>query len=85
MKKLLKALKIAEMEATKADEAWEADPENEELEAAFDEAYSKEFEARENLAKAIVKTTFGKIDIQTARNMIRIKRMELETLISKMA
>ena len=35
MKELLKALQAAEEKATEIDKAWEADPENEALEAAF--------------------------------------------------
>ncbi len=82
MKELLKALNEAEAIANKFDEAWEADPENEELEKAFDEAYQKEHIAFENLVTEIVKITNGKIDKKTASVMVRAKRTELENLIN---
>lgn len=85
MKELLKALKEAEMNANAADTAWEADPENEKLEKAFDEAYEKQHTAFVNLLNEIVKTTNGKIDKKTAAIMIRTKRAELENLISLIA
>lgn len=84
MKELLKALKEAEERANKADAAWDAEPENEALEAAFDEAYEAEHEAFENLVNEIVKATSGKIDTKTAAAMIRSKRNELEALIGMM-
>ena len=82
MKELLKTLNEAEVIANKADEAWEAEPENEKLEKAFDEAYRKERIAFENLVNEIVKMTNGKIDKKTASVMIRTKRTELENLIN---
>lgn len=85
LKDLMKALKIAEENANKADAAWECDPENEELEAAFDKAYAKEHEAFENLVDEIVKVTAGKIDRNTARTMIIKKRGQLEALIARAA
>lgn len=85
LKDLLKALKIAEENANKADAAWECDPENEELEVAFDKAYAKEHEAFENLVDEIVKVTAGKIDRNTARTMIIKKRNQLEALINRAA
>lgn len=85
MKELLKALKEAEERTNKADAAWDAEPENEALEAAFDEAYNAEHEVFENLVNEIVKATSGKIDTKTAVTMIRSKRKELEALIGMMA
>lgn len=85
MKELLEALKAAEEKASRIDKAWEADPENEELEAAFDEAYIAEYKALEAVANEIVKFTSGKIDFNTAKRMIYKKRAELESLIAKLA
>ena len=84
MKELLNKLKEAEKMADEADAAWEADPENEELEKAFDEAYKKQFVAFENLVNEIVKKTDGIIDKKTAATMVRAKRTEVETLINMM-
>ena len=54
MKELLKALQAAEEKANEIDRAWEADPENEALETAFDKAYAAEYKAHEALANEIV-------------------------------
>lgn len=85
MKELLKRLEEAERKANIADTEYEANPEDEELEKAFDEAYKAEFEAFEALANEIVKTTGGQIEKATASTMIRAKRNELRTLIEKIA
>ena len=84
MKELLNKLKEAEMMADKADAAWEADPENEELEKAFDNAYEKQWIAFEELVNKIVIVTDGKINKKTAATMIRKKRNEIEMLINMM-
>lgn len=85
LKALMESLRIAEENASKADAAWDENPDSEELERAFDIAYEEEFKAFEELAKAIDSVTAGKIDSITARTMIRKKRRELEQLISRMA
>lgn len=85
MKELLKALKIAEEKADRIDAAWDADPENEALEAAFDEAYAAQYKAFEAVVKKIVSMTGGKIDQRTAGTMLRMKRSEIESLVSRMA
>lgn len=84
MKELFKAYEIAEMKANEADEAFGNDPENEELEAAFDKAYKEEYKAFENLVNAIVEISKGKIENKIARLMIRTKRNELKALLSRM-
>lgn len=85
MKELLKILEEAERKANIADTKYEANPEDEELEKAFDEAYKAEFEAFEALANEIVKITGGQIEKATASTMIRAKRNELKALIEKIA
>ena len=85
MKDLLKRLEIAEQRANEADAALEKNPESEELEKAFDEAYKAEFKAFEELANAIVKISGGQIEKRTAATMIRAKRAELKNLITLMA
>lgn len=85
MKELLNKLKEAEIMADKADAAWEADPENEELEKAFDNAYKKQWIAFEELVNKIVEMTSGEIDKKTAAAMVREKRNELESIIKRMA
>lgn len=85
MKQLLAALKAAEEEANKADNLWDADPENDALAAEWTEAYRKQMDAYFALRDAIVKTTHGKIGPKDAGLMIRSKRDELEALILRMA
>ena len=82
MKELLKRLAVAEERANKADEAYNADPENPEAEAAFDEAYEEEFKLYMEAAEEIVKMTAGKINFETAKAMIKTKRSELEALFA---
>lgn len=85
-KELLKKLeKFEELEAvaSKADEAYEAEPENAELEAAFDKAYKEEFQAMEELLNGIVALTNGQIDTETAKKMLFTKRAELKKILEK--
>ena len=69
MKEILKRLNAAIEAGNAADDAWEKDPENAELEKAFDETYKAEYAIRKELAAAIVKATAGQIDEQTAFKM----------------
>lgn len=69
MKELLKRLEAAVEIGNKADEAWENEPENKELEAAFTKAYNTEYRIREELAAEVVTITKGKIDMKTALHM----------------
>ena len=85
-KELLKKLeKFEELEAatSKADEAYEAEPENAELEAVFDKAYKEEFHAMEELLNGIVALTNGQIDTETAKKMLFTKRAELKKILEK--
>lgn len=81
MKELLRRLEEAEERANEADAAWEQDPENEELEKAFNETYKAEFEAFNELEEAIEKATG--IDAQTVSSMIRGRRSELKAIIER--
>lgn len=85
MKELLKALEIAESKANEIDAAWDADPENEALEVAFDEAYAAEHKAFEAVVEEMVSITSGRIDRHTASLMLRSKRKEVEALVARMA
>lgn len=84
MKQMLAALKAAEEEANKADNLWDADPENDALAAEWTAAYRKEMDAYFALRDAIVKATRGKINQKDAGLMIRAKRDELEALVARM-
>lgn len=82
MKELLKKLREAEERANAADRAYDLDPENEEKEAAFDEAYKEEYRLFTIAAKEIVRMSAGQIDIKTARAMVQSKRERLEALFA---
>ena len=85
-KGLLKKLeKFEELEAVanKADEAYQAEPENAELEAAFDKAYKEEFEAMEELLNSITTYTNGEIDTETSKKMLFTHREELKQILEK--
>ena len=75
----------AEKLANEIDEAFELDPENEEIESKWDEAYKAEYEAKEQVTDKIVEMTSGMIDKKTANTMILAKRKELVELISRIA
>lgn len=85
-KELLKKLeKFEELEtaANKADEAYQEEPENAAVEAAFDKAYKEEFQAMEELLNGIVEITNGQIDTETAKKMLFTKRAELKKILEK--
>lgn len=85
-KELLKKLeKFEELEAaaSKADEAYGAEPENAELEAAFDKTYKEEIKAMKELLHGIAELTNGQIDIEAAKRMLFTKRAELKKILEK--
>ena len=85
MKELLRRLAEAERKTTEIDEKWVADPENEELEREWDEAYKIEFELHQELVKAIVEYTKGQITENIAKRMVATKREELTKILEKAA
>lgn len=82
LKKKLEELARLETIADKSDAEHQAEPMNEEKEAAFDAAYQAEYNAFMAAAECIVKMTGGKIDIKTAREMVRTKRNEILDLVA---
>ena len=82
LKKRLEELERLEAIADQADGEMMADPENAEKEAAFDAAYQAEYNAFMAAAECIVKLADGKIDIKTAREMVRAKRNENLALLA---
>ena len=71
--------------ANAADEAWALEPENEDLEKAFDDAYEAEWNAFNELLNAILEFTNGEIDKYTASKMLRSKRNEVKQLLERIA
>lgn len=85
MKILLEKIKKLEQLEQAADEAenrWTKQPENEELENAFDEAYKAEFDAYISAAKYIEHITGGEVDFMKAKELIQTKRAELLQLLA---
>lgn len=82
LKMRLEELARLEAIADKADAEMMEDPESTEKEAAFDAAYQAEYNAFIAAAESIVKMTAGKIDIKTAREMVRTKRNEIINLVA---
>ena len=69
MKELLIRLNAAIEAGNKADEAWDKDPGNKELEREFMRAYNAEYRIREQLAAAITERANGVVDLRTALHM----------------
>ena len=85
MKILLEKIKRLEQLEKVADEAearYTEEPENAELENAFDEAYKAEFDAYISAAKYIECMTGGKVDFMKAKELIQTKRAELLQLLA---
>ena len=84
IKELLKQLEDAEKKANELDKLMVENPEDEKIEEAFNEAYTKEWEVFNKLIDEVVKFTEGKIDRKQAYNMIQLKRSELKSIIEMM-
>ena len=85
LKELFNQLESAEAETLRLDSLIEENPENEAIEAEWDEAYKKEYDIKMSLVSHIVEMTSGKIDLKTAHTMIMSRREQLKTLILKIA
>lgn len=75
----------AEAICDKAEEAYEADCENEAIEAEFDRTYKESWGLLEKLTDGIVEITGGRIKKRTARMMVISQRERLENLFSRVA
>jgi hypothetical protein len=82
MKELLQKLEIAIAKSDKLDEAWDADPMNEELEKAWDKAYKAEYEVFMECVEKLAEITGGQIDQATAAAMLRTKRDDVKRIFS---
>lgn len=85
LKARLAKLEELEQISNEAEKAYEAEPENAELEAAFDRAYQNEFAAYMECVKLVQKISGGKIDFQTAKKMVSTEREKLLLLFSKVS
>ena len=74
-----------EKEIDAIDEAYEENPEDAEIEAAWTKAYEAWHEASETLISEIEKLANGAIDRKTIRAMLATKREEIKALIERAA
>jgi hypothetical protein len=79
LRKLIIKLEAAEEKASEADKAWEKDPESQEKEKAFDEAYKAEWAAFKAVRNKIKELTG--VNDNTASAMIRNHRDEVKKMI----
>lgn len=66
----IRKLEMLEELANACDSEWEQNPESEEAEQAFDDAYRAEFQQAEICAMMIHEYSMKAIDLKTARRMI---------------
>ena len=78
LKKLEQLEKIADI----AEERYTEEPENTELENAFDEAYKNEYDAYIGAARYIEYITGGAIDFFSAKKIVQTKRSELINILN---
>lgn len=62
---------------------WESNPEDTELEKAFDKAYKKEFNKYIECANYIVNCTCGKVNFDRAKYLVNVKCEEVKRLALK--
>lgn len=79
--KKIEELERLEKSADKAQQEYEAEPENVEKERAFDSAYKKEFSAYISAAKELERLSDRKINFCTAKKLIQTRRSELVGLL----
>lgn len=80
IKKSLEELERLEAIAAIAAEAYQNNPESQEAENAFDEAYQAEYSSFFIVSNQIAE--FAGIDINTARAMVQGKREELKNILA---
>lgn len=78
----IKKLEQLEKAADEAEARYTKEPENAELENAFDEAYKAEFDAYIDAARYIEHMTGGAVDFMKAKELIQTKRAELLQLLA---
>ena len=82
LRKLYREYRIAERICDRAEAAYEADCENEAVEAEFDRTYKESCKILDKLIGGIVEITGGRIDKKTARMMIITKNTEMEAILT---
>ena len=82
LKKRLEELARLEEITKRADDELMANPQSTQKEEAFDVAYWKEYNAFMAVAELIVEMAGGKINIKTAKAMVRTKRNEILNLVA---
>lgn len=82
--KKIEELERLEKSADKAQQEYEAEPENVEKERTFDSAYKKEFSAYISAAKELERLSDRKINFCTAKKLIQTRRSELVGLLKSL-
>lgn len=85
MKELFKNYEAAQKRTDEIEKRLDLNPESEELNEAWDKAYSEEYKAWEALINEIVRITKGAINRDTAKAMVATKRAELRSLVERIA
>ena len=85
MKELFKNYEAAQKRTDEIEKRLDLDPESEELNEAWDKAYSEEYKAWEALINESVRITKGAINRDTAKAMVATKRAELKSLVERIA
>lgn len=79
------AYNVAVAECEAADKAWENELSSEELESAFDDAYSKQSKAFNRLVGAVIGFTDGKIGRTDVQSLIAFRPDEFIELVESAA
>lgn len=82
IKRLLKTYDAATKEADRVEAAWDNEPENDALEAAFDAAYQAQYDAMMAVVDALTTISGGQIDVKTARLMVNGHRERLDAILA---
>lgn len=82
LKELLEKLKKATEVSDELDKAWGMNPEDEELEKRWDEAYKAEHAAAEELVAGLVSFSGNRLTERTAWSIVRSKQKDLEFIIN---
>lgn len=83
--KLINNYKKAQAATDAVDKLWDVDPENAEIEAAWDKACKAEDAAFTALAEELHRFSHGMLTMKAARSVIRVKFDEVEALVARLA
>lgn len=85
LKRLMNEWKEAEKKSDELDAKWDENPDDEEIEAAWDEAYKASQNTFNALAKALSDMTNGEMDFATSRAVLGHFPERIEDMINRLA